>query len=50
MVAIFAGPDVAARELERIAAARADQPVTDPDLLRTFNVVQLVLGQKAGDA
>src|ERR1700722_12896875 len=50
MVAIFAGPDVAARELERIAAARADAPVTDPDLLRTFNVVQLVLGQKAGDA
>jgi LuxR family transcriptional regulator, maltose regulon positive regulatory protein len=50
MVAIFAGPEVAARELERIAAARADELVTDPDLLRTFNVVQLVLGQKAGDA
>ena len=50
MVAIFAGPDVAVQELECIAATRADKLVTDPDLLRTFNVVQLVLGQKAGDA
>ncbi|HEY2281791.1 MAG TPA: LuxR C-terminal-related transcriptional regulator [Streptosporangiaceae bacterium] len=49
-IAIFAGPQVAARELEHIAAIRADELVTDPDLLRTFNVVQLVLGQKAGNA
>jgi LuxR family maltose regulon positive regulatory protein len=49
-VAIFADPDAAARELERLAAAEADGPVTDPGLRQTLNVVQLVLGQKAGDA
>jgi len=46
--AIFAGPGAAARELERMAGA--GEQVTDPVLLRTLNVVQLVLGQKAGDA
>ncbi len=50
MVAIFAGPDAAARELERMAAAGAGELVTDPVLRRTSTVVQLVLGQKAGNA
>jgi LuxR family transcriptional regulator, maltose regulon positive regulatory protein len=48
-VAIFAGPVAAAQELERMTAAGTDQLVTDLALLRTLNVVQLVLGQKAGD-
>ncbi len=49
-VAIFAGPAAAARELERMTAAGAGTLVTDPVLRQTLNVIQLVLGQKAGDA
>ncbi len=46
IAAIFADPDAAAAELERL---RARQAPPDPDLVATRDLVQLILGQKAFD-
>ena len=48
--AVFADADSAARELGRLRSVKPDQALTDPDLLVTFDLVELVLGQKAFDA
>lgn len=48
--AIFADADSAARELGRLQSLKPDQALTDPDLLVTSDLVELVLGQKAFDA
>ena len=48
--AVFADADSAARELGRLRSVKPDQAVTDPDLLVTSDLVELVLGQKAFDA
>jgi LuxR family transcriptional regulator, maltose regulon positive regulatory protein len=48
--AVFADADSAARELGRLRSLKPDQALTDPDLLVTSDLVELVLGQKAFDA
>jgi LuxR family transcriptional regulator, maltose regulon positive regulatory protein len=50
LAAVFADPDAAACELERIRAWRPEQALADPDLLATCDLVELILGQKAFDA
>ncbi|HEV2934713.1 MAG TPA: LuxR C-terminal-related transcriptional regulator [Streptosporangiaceae bacterium] len=48
--AVFADADKAARELGRGPSLKLDEVLTDPDLLVTSDLVELVLGQKASDA
>jgi len=48
IMAIFADADSAARELGHVR--KSDETLTDPDLLVTTDLVELVLGQKASDA
>jgi LuxR family maltose regulon positive regulatory protein len=48
--AVFADADKAARELGRVPSMKSDEILTDPDLLVTSDLVELVLGQKASDA
>jgi LuxR family maltose regulon positive regulatory protein len=50
LAAIFADPDAAACQLERLRAWRPTQDLADPDLLATCDLAELVLGQKAFDA
>jgi len=48
--AVFADADSAARKLGRVPSPKLDEILTDPDLLVTSDLVELVLGQKAFDA
>ena len=50
IAAVFADADSAARELRRLPSVKPDQALTDPDLLVTSDLIELVLGQKAFDA
>ena len=50
IAAVFADADSAARELGHLPSLKSDVIVTDPDLLVTSDLVELVLGQKAYDA
>jgi DNA-binding CsgD family transcriptional regulator len=50
IAAVFADADSAARELRRLPSVKPDQALTDPDLLVTSDLMELVLGQKAFDA
>jgi LuxR family maltose regulon positive regulatory protein len=50
LAAIFADPDAAACELERLRTWRPKQDLADPDLLATCDLAELILGQKAFDA
>jgi LuxR family maltose regulon positive regulatory protein len=47
--AVFADTDAATRELSRVPSPKPDEILTDPDLLVTSDLVQLLLGQKASD-
>ena len=47
--ATVAGPATAAAELDRLRAWQSEQPLSDRDLLVTCDLVELLLGQKAGD-
>jgi LuxR family transcriptional regulator, maltose regulon positive regulatory protein len=47
-MAVFADADSAARELGHVR--KSDETLTDPDLLVTTDLVELILGQKASDA
>jgi LuxR family maltose regulon positive regulatory protein len=47
IMAIFADADSAGRELGHVR--KSDETLTDPDLLVTTDLVELVLGQKASD-
>ncbi len=47
--AVFADADTAVRELGRVPSPKPDEILTDPDLLVTSDLVELVLGQKASD-
>src|SRR6516164_2458262 len=47
--AVFADAGAAAAELRRLPAVKSDEALADPDLLVTADLVELVLGQKAGD-
>jgi LuxR family maltose regulon positive regulatory protein len=47
--ATVAAPEAAAAELDRLRAWQSGQPLTDRDLLISCDVVELLLGQKAGD-
>ena len=49
IVAAFADADSAAGELERVRARAPDDPPVGLDLLVTADLLELVLGQKAGD-
>ncbi len=49
IAAAFAGADSAAGELGRLPSVKSDPALTDPDLLLTADLVELVLGQKAFD-
>ena len=46
IAAIFADPDAAASELERLQAWQATMAPIDPDLVATCHLAQLILGQK----
>jgi LuxR family maltose regulon positive regulatory protein len=48
--AVFTDADSAARKLGRVPSPKLDEILTDPDLLVTSDLVELVLGQKASDA
>jgi LuxR family maltose regulon positive regulatory protein len=48
--AVFADADSAARGLGRVPLLKSDEALSDPDLLVTADLVELVLGQKASDA
>jgi LuxR family maltose regulon positive regulatory protein len=48
--AVFADAASAAAQLERVPILKSDEALTDPDLLVTSDLVELVLGQKAFDA
>ena len=48
ITAVFADADSAGRELGHVR--KSDDPLTDPDLLVTTDLVELILGQKASDA
>jgi LuxR family maltose regulon positive regulatory protein len=48
IMAVFADADSAGRELSRVR--KSDETLTDPDLLVTTDLVELILGQKASDA
>jgi LuxR family transcriptional regulator, maltose regulon positive regulatory protein len=50
IAAVFADADSAVRELGRLPSVKSDQPLIDPDLLVTSDLVELILGQKAFDA
>jgi LuxR family transcriptional regulator, maltose regulon positive regulatory protein len=50
IAAVFADADSAARELGRLTSVKSDEMLTDPDLLATSDLVELILGQKAFDA
>jgi LuxR family transcriptional regulator, maltose regulon positive regulatory protein len=47
ITAVFADPDSAARELGHVR--KSDETLTDPDLLLTTDLVELILGEKASD-
>jgi LuxR family transcriptional regulator, maltose regulon positive regulatory protein len=49
IAAVFADADSAVRELGRLPSVKSDQPLIDPDLLVTSDLVELILGQKAFD-
>jgi len=49
IAAIFADPDAAASELERLQAWQATMAPIDPDLVATCHLAQLILGQKVFD-
>jgi LuxR family transcriptional regulator, maltose regulon positive regulatory protein len=48
--AIFADAASAADELKHVPTLKSDETLTDPDLLVTFDLTELVLGQKAFDS
>ena len=48
--AVFADADSAARGLGQVPFLKSDETLSDPDLLVTGDLVELVLGQKASDA
>jgi LuxR family maltose regulon positive regulatory protein len=49
IAAIFADPDLAVRELERLRAWKPEEVMTDPDLHATRDLVELIIGQKSCD-
>jgi LuxR family transcriptional regulator, maltose regulon positive regulatory protein len=48
--AVFADAASATAQLEHVPVVKSDETLTDPDLLLTSDLVELVLGQKAFDA
>ena len=48
--AVFADADSAARGLGQVPSLKSDEILSDPDLLVTADLVELVLGQKTSDA
>jgi LuxR family transcriptional regulator, maltose regulon positive regulatory protein len=48
--AVFADADSAARGLGQVPFLKSDETLSDPDLLVTGDLLELVLGQKASDA
>jgi ATP/maltotriose-dependent transcriptional regulator MalT len=50
IAAVFADTDSAVRQLRRLSSVKSDRALTEPDLLVSSDLVELVLGQKAFDA